>query len=122
VTFRGLKLNLVHFLISTIHEDLSHIKSQAMSSKVFEHSATEWKVVWKKLVCIHGHCNHSKMATSCPKMVTACFYDACVRACVSTYQTAWRNIPEEHNAHCHHNVNLKSHNYFIFTPVNFTMY
>jgi len=27
-----------------------------MCSQVFEHSATEWRVEWEKLVCIQGHC------------------------------------------------------------------
>jgi len=45
----------------------------------------------------------------------------CVCVCVSTYQTAWRHIPEECNAHCHHHENLKYQNYFIFRPVNFTI-
>jgi len=26
-----------------------------MCSQDFEHSATEWKVEWEKLVCIQGH-------------------------------------------------------------------
>ena len=87
-----------------------------MCSQVFEHSATEWRAEWEKSVCIQGHCNVYG--------VTVSSYEAgicvCV-VCVSTYQTSWCHIPEECNARCHHHVNLKSHNYFIFTPVNFTM-
>jgi len=57
----------------------------------------------------------------CVACVCVCVCVVCMCVGVFTYQTAWRNIPEECNAHCHHHVNLKSHNYFIFTPVNFTM-
>jgi len=65
----------------------------------------------KPPVCVCISSNQSKMAKSCPKMVTVCSYEA--RACVSTYQTSWHHIPEECNAPCHHHEKLKTHNYFI---------